>query len=98
TPKLLGPLMLGIRAEFADGGVSVQTVRTYVAPPKFPPALSFKANDLPTLVLTMDGVAHAAMAHPIAIYPTPVGRIYLNSRFVTYLLAPGQPTSAIAVE
>src|SRR6202020_84739 len=36
TPKLLGPVRLGLRAIFSDGGVSVQIVKTFVAPPKAP--------------------------------------------------------------
>jgi triacylglycerol esterase/lipase EstA (alpha/beta hydrolase family) len=98
TPLLLGPVTLGIRAEFGDGAVSVQTTSLYVAPPKFPPALSFKANDLPVLVLTLDGVTREAMPHPLAIYAAPVGRVYLNSRFVTYSLLHPRGTRAIALQ
>jgi len=97
TPRLLGPLTMGIRADFRDGGTSIRTVDFYVAPPKSPP-LSFKANDLPVMVLTLNRVTREAMPHPLAVYPEPVGRVYLNSRFVTYGLVPEQGRQVVAVQ
>jgi hypothetical protein len=97
TPRLLGPVTLGIRADFSDGVMSVRTVDLDVVPPKALP-LSFAANDLPELVLTLNGVTRVVMPHPQAIYPAPVGRVYLNARFVTYRLVPGQGKPVIAVQ
>ena len=97
TPKLLGPVTLGIRADFSDGATSVRTLDFDVVPPKSPP-LSFAANDLPELVLTLNGVTRVAMPHPAAVYPAPVGRVYLDARFVTYRLVPGKGKPVIAVQ
>jgi len=97
TPRLLGPVTLGIRADFSDGAMSVRTVDLDVVPPKAPP-LSFAANDLPELVLTLNGVTRVAMPHPLAVYPAPVGRLYLNARFVTYRLVAGQGKPVIALQ
>jgi len=97
TPKLLGPVRLGIRAVFRDGGVSVQSVKTFVAPPKTPP-LSFKANELPALVVNLDSGNTRIMPHPEARYPAPVGKVYLNSRFVTWRLVPQTGQAVVRVE
>jgi pimeloyl-ACP methyl ester carboxylesterase len=97
TPRVPGPVTVGIRADFRDGGTSLRTVDLYVAPPKSPP-LAFKANDLPVLVLTLNGVTRTVTSHPLAIYPAPVGRVYLNARFVTYRLAHEKGKSIIAVQ
>lgn len=85
TPKLLGPVSLAVRALFADGGISVREADTYVVPPKAPP-LVFKANELPTLVMTLNTPSRTAMAHPFATYPAPVGKVYLDSTFVSWRL------------
>jgi pimeloyl-ACP methyl ester carboxylesterase len=97
TPRLLGPVTLGIRTDFTDGAMSVRTLDFDVVPPKAPP-LSFAANDLPELVLTLNGVTRVAMPHPLAVYPAPVGRVYLNARFVTYRLVAGQGKPVIALQ
>ncbi len=97
VPRLPGPLTLGIRADFDDGATSIRSVDLYVAPPKSPP-LSFKANDLPVLVLTLNGVTQVAMPHPMAVYPAPVGRVYLNSRFVTYRRVSGRGKPVVSVQ
>jgi hypothetical protein len=97
TPRLLGPVSFFVRAQFADGGISVRPASIYVKPPKNLP-LSFAADDLPAMVLTMNTDTQVAMPHPFAIYAEPVGRIDLNSRFVTWRLVaqPGRPIMQIA--
>ncbi len=97
TPKLLGPVNFGIRAIFADGGVSVRTLRIFVEPPAAPP-LSFRANNLPVLVLILDSDTATAMPHPSARYPAPVGWLDLNARFVTWRLVPQPGTPVIHVD
>ncbi len=97
TPKLLGPLTIGVRASFADGGVSVREIDTYVVPPKTSP-LEFKANPLPELVMTLNASSRIAMAHPFAVYPPPVGRIYLNSTFVNWRLLPQKGRPVVTLE
>ncbi len=87
TPRLLGPVTLGVRAEFSDGGVSAKRAYTFVAPPARAP-LAFRANDLPVLVLRL-GSEGTIMPHPSATYPLPVGTIDLNGRFVRYTLVSG---------
>ena len=89
-------MSFGVRAIFADGGVSVRTLHTFVAPPAAPP-LSFRANDLPVLVLTRDSDTATSMPHPTALYPAPIGWLDLNARFVTWTLVPqpGAPTIRI---
>ncbi|HWY14540.1 MAG TPA: alpha/beta fold hydrolase [Rhizomicrobium sp.] len=93
APKLLGPVSFGVRAVFADGGVSVRTLHAFVAPPAAPPLL-FRANDLPVLVLTRDADTATAMPHPAVLYAAPIGWLDLNARFVTWTLVPqpGAPT------
>ena len=97
TPKLLGPVTLGVRAVFGDGGVSVRTLHIFVAPPAAPP-LSFRANDLPVLVLTRDSDTATTMAHPSALYPAPIGWLDLNARFVTWKLVPQAGAPAIRID
>ena len=97
VPKLLGPVRLSVRAVFSDGGVSGSSAGVFVAPPKSPP-LSFRANELPTLVLNLDSSTTSVMPHPQARYPSPVGKLYLNSRFVTYRLIPETGQAVIRVE
>ena len=87
TPKVLGPITLGVSAAFSDGGVSAKQSDTYVVPPKSPP-LAFHADDLPTLVMTLNRSSQTAMAHPFAVYPAPVGRVDLNPGFVRWTLLP----------
>jgi pimeloyl-ACP methyl ester carboxylesterase len=96
TPLLLGPVTLGVRAQFSDGSVSIRQASIYVKPPKSPP-LSFQANDLPVMVLTLNADTQVSMPHPIAVYPPPVGRIELNSRFVTYRLVAQSGKSVVSV-
>lgn len=81
TPRLLGPVRIGIRAAYADGAVSAGGFDVFVAPPAAPP-LAFRANDLPVLVLTLDSDTASAMPHPAALFSPPVGWIDLNARFV----------------
>ena len=97
VPKLLGPVRLSVRAVFSEGGVSGSSAGVFVAPPKSPP-LSFRANELPTLVLNLDSSTTSVMPHPQARYPSPVGKLYLNSRFVTYRLIPETGQAVIRVE
>jgi pimeloyl-ACP methyl ester carboxylesterase len=97
TPRLLGPVTVGIRAQFSDGGVSVQQTSIYVKPPKSPP-LAFQANDLPAIVLTLNADTQISMPHPFALYPAPVGRVDLNAAFVTYRLVPQRGTLVVAVQ
>ncbi len=97
TPRLLGPVTFFVRAQFGDGGVSVRQASITVKPPKTAP-LSFQANDLPAMVLTMNTDTQVSMPHPFAIYAAPVGRIDLNSRFVSWRLVarPGTPVVEVA--
>jgi triacylglycerol esterase/lipase EstA (alpha/beta hydrolase family) len=97
TPKLLGPVRFGIRAESADGSVSARTIQISVAPPAARP-LAFHADDLPVLVLTLDSDTASAMAHPSALYPAPVGKVDLNARFVRWQLVPQPGTPVIRIE
>lgn len=97
TPKLPGPVSFGVRAVFGDGGVSVRTLHAFVAPPAVPP-LSFRANDLPVLVLTRDSDSATTMPHPSARYPAPVGWLDLNARFVTWTLVPQPGAPAIRID
>jgi hypothetical protein len=97
TPRLLGPVTVGIRAQFSDGGVSVQQTSVIVKPLKSPP-LAFQANDLPAIVLTLNTDTHISMPHPFAVYPAPVGRVDLNAAFVTYRLVPQRGTPVVAVQ
>lgn len=96
-PKLAGPVQFGIRAELADGSVLAGAFNAFVRPPPTPP-LSFSANELPVLVLTLNTDTEDAMPHPSAVYPAPAGAIDLNSRFVTWSLLPqtGAPVITIA--
>jgi triacylglycerol esterase/lipase EstA (alpha/beta hydrolase family) len=97
TPRLLGPVRFGIRAAFDDGGVSGHAVRIFVVPPKAAP-LAFQANELPTLVLNLNSRNTTIMPHPQALYVSPVGTVYLNSRYVTYRLIPEAGQAVIRVE
>ena len=97
TPRLLGPVEFGFRAEFGDGTVAARTFRIFVAPPVSEP-LAFDANDLPVLVLTLDSDTMSAMPQPSALYPQPVGRIDLNARFVKWRLVPGAGAQVIRVD
>jgi triacylglycerol esterase/lipase EstA (alpha/beta hydrolase family) len=97
TPKLPGSVAFGIRAELADGAVAARMIRISVVPPTTPP-IAFRANELPVLALTLDSDTARAMAHPTALYPAPVGRVDLDSRFVRWQLVPqdGAPVIAVA--
>lgn len=97
VPRLLGPVTLGVRAQFSDGPVSVQQANLYVAPPHTAPQ-SFQANDLPVMVLTLNTDTQVSMPHPFAVYSSPAGRVDLNSRFVRYrvLAQPGKPVVEVA--
>ncbi|HEY2446903.1 MAG TPA: hypothetical protein VGI20_14300 [Rhizomicrobium sp.] len=97
TPKLLGPVSIGIRALFGDGGVSVRTLHVFVIPPSAPP-LSFRANDLPVLALALDSDTQTAVPHPSALYPPPVGPLDLNARFVTWRLLPQPGAPVIRID
>jgi triacylglycerol esterase/lipase EstA (alpha/beta hydrolase family) len=97
TPKLLGPVRLSVGAAFDDGGVSGHAVNLFVTPPKAPP-VSFQANELPTLVVNLDSDNTTIMPHPQALYPNPVGEVFLNSRFVTYRLVPEAGQAVIRVD
>lgn len=97
TPKLPGPVRFQFRAVFAGGAISVRTVQLLVKPPATP-AVSFRANDLPVLVLTRDSDTASAMPHPSALYPEPVGNVDLNGRFVRWQLIPQQGAPVIRVE
>jgi pimeloyl-ACP methyl ester carboxylesterase len=97
TPKILGPVEFGFRVEFADGSVAARTFRIFVAPPVSQP-LAFNANDLPVLVLTLNSETASAMPQPSALYPPPVGRIDLNTRFVKWRLSPEQGAPVIRVD
>jgi hypothetical protein len=97
TPKLLGPVRFGIRAEFADGSLSARTFQVSVAPPAARP-LAFYADDLPVLVLTRDSDTASAMPRPSALFPAPVGKVDLNARFVRWQLVPQQGAAAIRIE
>ncbi|HEX4079087.1 MAG TPA: hypothetical protein VHX61_09470 [Rhizomicrobium sp.] len=97
TPKLLGPVRFGFRAEFADGTVAARTLRVFVAPPAAQP-LAFSANDLPVLVLTLDSDTASAMPQPSALYPPPVGEVDLNGRFVDWRRVPQQGAPVITVD
>ena len=97
TPRLLGPVTFGVRAAFSDGGVSVRQTQAFVLPPPTPP-LVFRANELPTLVLTLNTRGREAMAHPYADYPAPVGRIWLDSTFVSWRLLPQRGAPAVSLD
>ncbi len=97
TPKLSGPMTFGVRAAFSDGGVSARTFGTYVVPPKSAP-LSFGANELPTLVMILNGNSRIAMPHPFAIYPAPVGRVDLDATFVTWRLLTHQGNAVVSLQ
>ena len=96
TPRLLGPVQFGFRAEFADGTASVRTFRIFVAPPKTQP-LAFHANDLPILVLTLNSDTASAMPQPFALYPPPVGEVDVNARFVDWRLVPQEGVPVIRI-
>jgi hypothetical protein len=89
--------VFGVRAAFSDGGVSVRQMTANVVPPATQP-LVFKANALPVLVMTMNASSDVAMAHPFAVYPAPVGRVYLNSSFVIWLLAPQKGSQVVTLQ
>lgn len=97
TPRLLGPVTFRVRTQFSDGGVSVRQTSIDVKPPKIAP-LSFQANDLSAMVMTLNTDTQVSMPHPFAVYPPPVGRIDLNARFVRWRLAarPGKPVVDVA--
>lgn len=97
TPKVLGPVTLGIGAAFSDGGVSARQSDVYVVPPKAPP-LAFRADDLPTLVMTLGLGSQTAMAHPFVVYPAPVGRIELNPGFVRWTLVSQKGAPVVAMD
>jgi hypothetical protein len=90
-------LTFSVRAAFSGGGVSVRKFGTFVLPPKSPP-LSFGANELPTLVMVLNGNSRIAMPHPFAIYPAPVGRIDLDATFVTWHLLPQQGKPVVSLQ
>jgi hypothetical protein len=96
-PKLLGPVRFDVRAEFADGSVSLRTVQIFVAPPAVAP-LAFRANDLPVVVLTLGSDTTNAVPHPSAHYSAPVGNIDLNARFVHWQLVPQDGAPVIRIE
>jgi hypothetical protein len=76
TPLLPGEVTIGIGARF-DGAVASQTVQLRVALPKTAP-LQFKANTTPALVLILSDDTNAATLRPVAVYPAPVGRVFLS--------------------
>jgi hypothetical protein len=97
TPRLLGPVTVSVRAQFSDGGVSLQQASIYVKPPKSLP-LSFQANDLPALVLTLNADTQISMPHPFAVYPAPASRVDLNAAFVSWRVLPQAGAPVVAVQ
>ncbi|HEY1836299.1 MAG TPA: hypothetical protein VGG36_01475, partial [Rhizomicrobium sp.] len=96
TPRLLGPVTLGFRADYGGGTVSTGTFAINVAPPATAP-LAFRASDLPVLVLTLDSDTESVMPQATALYPSPVGQLALSPRFVKWRVVPGQGAPVIAV-
>lgn len=76
TPLLPGEVTIGIGARF-DGAVASQTVQLRVALPQTAP-LQFKANTTPALVLILSDDTNAATLRPVAVYPAPVGQVFLS--------------------
>ncbi|HEY5047193.1 MAG TPA: hypothetical protein VII49_04120 [Rhizomicrobium sp.] len=97
TPTLLGPVTIGVRAVFSDGSVSAREADAFVTPPAAAPSV-FKANELPTLVMTLNAPSRSAMAHPFAIYPAPVGEVDLDSTFVSWRLLPQKGAPVVTLQ
>ena len=77
TPLLPGELTVGIGARF-EGAVASQTVQLRVTLPGTAP-LQFKANNTtPKLVLILSDDTNAATLRPEAVYPAPVGQVFLS--------------------
>ncbi len=76
TPLLPGEVTIGVGARF-NGAVASQAVQLHVALPKTAP-LQFKANTTPDLVLILSDDTNAATLRPEAVYPAPVGRVFLS--------------------
>jgi pimeloyl-ACP methyl ester carboxylesterase len=76
TPLLPGEVTVGIGARF-DGAAASQAVQLRVALPKAAP-LQFKANTTPDLALILSDGTNAATLRPVAVYPAPVGRVFLS--------------------
>lgn len=91
-PRFLGADTVEIVASFDNHSVALQRVAIQIAPPKSPPLL-FRANILPDLVLVLNDDTRMSIPRPFAIYPEPVGRLFLNSSLVKYRVVsqPGLP-------
>ncbi len=77
TPVYPGLVTFGVGAKF-ENTAALQKVQIRVDLPSNAP-LEFKANTSRELVLTLSDDTRAATLRPYAIYPAPVGRVFLNS-------------------
>jgi hypothetical protein len=94
TPMLPGDVTIGIGARF-DGAVASQTVQLRVALPKTAP-LQFKANATPRLVLILSDDTNVATLRPVAVYPAPVGQVFLSPGAMRCRVQDGASTLYIA--
>jgi hypothetical protein len=89
VPQRLGKMKITVEVWFGDGGFATSSVAINVQPSTTPP-LSFKADTLPALVLTLGASAEPiAKLHPTATYGAGIGKIPIPAEFLTYDLRPG---------
>jgi hypothetical protein len=97
VPQRLGPITFTITAWFADGGLATSSVNADVQPPASPP-LSFTADVLPVLVITLGSAEPIARLHPVATYPGILENIPVPSEFLQYTVLPAAGPTPVSIE
>jgi pimeloyl-ACP methyl ester carboxylesterase len=89
VPLRLGRVSFTVAIWFGDGGFATQSMTADVEPPPQPP-LSFSANDLPAVVVTLGSAERLANLHPRAAYPNISGFVAVPATLLHYALLPGE--------
>ncbi|MFZ3328808.1 MAG: hypothetical protein WA231_24365 [Methylocella sp.] len=88
TPEFFGTTRFQVSAAYRDGGVAVKEVAANINLPSRPPA-QFHADTFPVTTIRFDLDNPSLRLQPWAIYANIPERVYLDTRYVLYSIAPG---------
>jgi len=87
TPTFFGNTRFQVSAAYPDGGIAIKEFTATVDLPSEPPA-EFHADSLPVAGTQLDRDNPSFILRPWAVYPEVSGRLHLDTRYVSYSIAP----------
>lgn len=97
TPQFFGTTRFQVSAAYRDGGVAVKDFTTNVNLPSRPPA-QFHADTFAVTAIRFDLDNPSLRLQPWAIYPNIPGQVNLDTRYVSYSIAPGVGPPVVSLD